>query len=251
MQEASSSKRITSRCPLCRQQYLVEAAHVGKTVRCRKCGGSFEIAPVSSPAHAAPPGAAGAAGASAGGTLCAVCQTPVKQGEDLVNCPGCNAPYHRECWEYNKGCGVYGCAQVPATEKLDALEVPVSYWGKEEKNCPVCKKVILAAAIRCRHCGATFASARPESALDFSRRMVVEQALPRARKIGIWLLVLSILSCTAPFAAVAGPIWYFSHRREIDALPSLYAALCRIALVVAIAQTALAVLSAIAYGIFG
>ena len=26
-----------------------------------------------------------------------------------VSCSKCKVPFHPECWEYNEGCGIYGC----------------------------------------------------------------------------------------------------------------------------------------------
>ena len=44
---------------------------------------------------------------------CPVCQTRILQGEMFVTCPDCNTPHHEDCWEYNSGCGRYGCAAAP------------------------------------------------------------------------------------------------------------------------------------------
>src|SRR5689334_2486971 len=93
---------------------------------------------------------------------CPYCLSAFADGDEVETCPGCRAGYHRGCWQENGGCAVYGCAHVPAVESRRAIEVPMSYWGQENKPCPSCGQQILAAAVRCRHCGATFASARPQ-----------------------------------------------------------------------------------------
>ena len=62
------------------------------------------------------------------------------------------------------------------------------------------------------------------------------------RRTVIWLFVFCVLPCLAPIGAVWGSVWYPSHREEIKALPSLYAALCKIGLAVAIGQAALLVI---------
>ena len=72
---------------------------------------------------------------------------------------------------------------------------------------------------------------------------------PAHRAPGLWLLVFGLLSCTAPFAAVIGAVWYFRDRESIRALPSLQAAICKIALGVAVAQTALLIAVAIVHGL--
>lgn len=39
---------------------------------------------------------------------CPVCQTELTR-QGLVLCQKCSAPHHRQCWTFNKGCGVYAC----------------------------------------------------------------------------------------------------------------------------------------------
>jgi hypothetical protein len=150
--------------------------------------------------------------------------------------------YHVECWQENGGCAIYGCSQVPTIEKRQALEIPVSYWGQENKQCPNCKREILAAAVRCRHCGAMFDSARPQDAAEFQQRTELTQRLPALRRTVVCLFVVSVLPCLAPIGAVWGAIWYPAHREDVQALPTLYGALCKIGLGVAIGQTVAMVL---------
>ena len=48
---------------------------------------------------------------------CPYCLTELEPGgEDVVSCPDCGTPTHKECWEENGGCTVSGCAQAPADE---------------------------------------------------------------------------------------------------------------------------------------
>lgn len=42
--------------------------------------------------------------------VCPLCQTNILEGEDYLSCPACKAHYHPDCWEYNRGCAVYGCS---------------------------------------------------------------------------------------------------------------------------------------------
>jgi hypothetical protein len=171
-------------------------------------------------------------------------------GEPIVTCPDCNAAYHSDCWEFNKGCALYGCPQSPPTEKLNTLEMPMSYWGREIKNCPACNREIQAAAIRCRHCGATFQSARPEDTAGFQARATVERNLPSVRRGTVWLLVFSILPCTAPLAAILGTGWYLRRRQEVRQLPALHGALCKLAIGAAIGQSAFGLIVAVLHTMF-
>ena len=182
--------------------------------------------------------------------LCAICQSPLGEDEELVACPQCDAPYHAECWQENGGCAIYGCSQVPAIEQRSALSIPASFWGKENKTCPKCNASILAAAVRCRHCGATFASAQPEDAGTFQQRATVSAAQPALRKTALWLFIFSLLPFCAPFAAVYILCWYPSHRREIAALPAMHGSLCRLALFISIGQTLLFIVMAVLFATF-
>src|SRR5882724_11220763 len=54
--------------------------------------------------------------------LCPVCRS-ASDGK-TIECPDCHAVHHRECWDYNGGCGKYGCPSAPPTDKLTDVEVP-------------------------------------------------------------------------------------------------------------------------------
>lgn len=181
--------------------------------------------------------------------ICAICLSPIAPGDAKTICPACNAEYHADCWQENGGCAVYGCPEVPAVESRSAIEIPVSYWGQENKNCPKCGREILAAAVRCRHCGATFESARPQDAEEFQQRNELSERLPAAKRTVVWLFIFNVLTCLAPIGAVWGLIWYPSHREEIRALPAIYGALCKIGLAVGIGQTVALVLLTLLYSL--
>jgi len=125
----------------------------------------------------------------------------------------------------------------------------MSYWGQENKNCPKCGQQILAAAVRCRHCGATFESARPQDSQEFQQRTDLTRRLPTAKRTIVILFIFSIVPCLAPIGAVWGFIWLATHRDEIRAVPSLYSALCKIGLGVAISQTVIMVFMTLLYSL--
>ena len=182
-------------------------------------------------------------------SICAICQSPLQQDEATATCPSCQADYHADCWEENQGCAVYGCDEVPPTEGRESLEIPAAYWGREEKPCPACGQTILAAAVRCRHCGATFDSARPESKKEFYSRAGHKKRAPSVRNGVVWLFLLGVLPCTAPFTAVIGSVWYLSHRADIKKLPGVSVGFAVIGLAAAIGQTVLVILLTVLYGL--
>jgi hypothetical protein len=134
---------------------------------------------------------------------------------------------------------LYGCKLAPETEKLQDVEIPASYWGQTQKACPNCGKVIQAAAVRCRFCGTTFESARPQEAGEFAAQRQQKASLSTHRNIGIAVLVGGMIPCTAPLAAVVGVIWYLAARRTIAALPPLHATICRLGVGLAVGMTVL------------
>jgi len=168
---------------------------------------------------------------------CAFCLTPFAEGEEVVACPDCRASYHQDCWEENGGCAVYGCRQVPVVQSRQAIEIPISYWGQEEKACPSCGQKILAAAVRCRHCGTTFVSARPENTAEYQRRALLEERMPEVRRHAIWLFICCVIPLSAPVGLVWGAIWYPPHREEVRALPLLYGVLVKLGLAAAAVLT--------------
>src|SRR5437867_6392692 len=169
-------------CPHCQQHLDAPDEAAGLPVPCPACGAQVQI-PLSSV-----PSATASVGSASRSTVCAICQSPLGPIEAMTSCPACYAQYHSECWQENGGCAVYGCAQVPAVEQRRSIEIPVSVCGQEQKPCPACDREILAAAVRCRHCGATFASARPEDAGQFQKRVAQTERLPEVHRqvIGIF-----------------------------------------------------------------
>jgi hypothetical protein len=178
---------------------------------------------------------------------CPFCLAGITSGESTQTCPSCRAVYHADCWAENGGCAVYGCSQVPATEARQSIEVPLSYWGQERKPCPSCGQEILAAAVRCRHCGTQFTSARPQDAGEFRAQTAIAEALPAARKRVITIFVLSVIPFSAPVAAMWGLLWRRTHTEELAALPPLHIALHRIGVVASIGLTTALIVMTILY----
>ena len=231
-------------CPHCSQLLEAPEEAAGNRFACPKCNQEAEV-PTGVPAT--PVSAAPVPTAS--GAVCSICLSPIAETDSRTACPSCNAEYHSECWTENGGCAVYGCSQAPAVESRRAIEIPVSYWGQEHKNCPKCGQQILAAAVRCRHCGTTFQSARPQESDEFQRRTALTQRLPAARRMIVWIFVFSLLPCCAPIGGIWGFIWSSTHRDEIQALPTIYNALSKIALVIATGVTVLMVVMTVLYAL--
>lgn len=202
-----------------------------------KCAGCGEVVVI--PQQAQSPEPAGAPAISSGNkaTSCPICQWPVNPTDDVTLCPQCQTRYHTDCWKEIGGCAVYGCSKTPVTEHRTELEIPPAYWGQENKPCPACGAIILASAIRCRHCGATFQSSRPQDQNEYSSQMDTKNRLPEIRRAVILLFIFCIIPFSAPFAAVIGIGWYFSNRKHLKALPTLYPAIAKLAILAGLGQT--------------
>jgi predicted amidophosphoribosyltransferase len=46
------------------------------------------------------------------GKICSFCRTAFQDGDDIVVCPDCGIPHHRDCWAENGGCSTFGCSQT-------------------------------------------------------------------------------------------------------------------------------------------
>lgn len=168
---------------------------------------------------------------------CPFCLSAVLATDETEQCPSCHALYHASCWQENGGCAVYGCTRAPAVESRRAIEVPLAYWGQENKPCPACGQQILAAAVRCRHCGSTFASARPQETSEFQAKSAIAARVPALQKQIVTMFVLSVIPVTAPIAAAWGFIWRHRREEELAAVSPLHGALSKIALVAATVLT--------------
>jgi hypothetical protein len=231
-------------CSHCKAKLKGREDLIGKKVRCSLCNEVFQAQILEDPGDSTQR----PQGEETGG-LCPVCQEVADAGPGRTRCPECGNNYHAECWDYNGGCGVYGCSRAPSTEHLEAIEIPAAYWGKEDKECPACGQTILAAAMRCRYCGATFESAAPIDSAEYGTRSESVRRRASLKTGAIWCVVLGVLPCTAPFVAVFGLLWYSKNYQEIGDLPSFQGAAAKIGIGVAVLQTLLLVVGTMISGL--
>lgn len=84
------------------------------------------------------------------GLKCSVCGKPFSADDDIVVCPQCGAPYHRECYAKVGKC-VY--ADRHGTPDAWKPPQPSEENGAEVKRCPRCGAPNLKTALFCAHCG--------------------------------------------------------------------------------------------------
>ena len=93
------------------------------------------------------------------GENCPVCGNVFAEGDDVVVCPECGTPYHRECWQKEGKCinednhGDF--LWTPEVEKINAdrVEVQDAPDSSVSKLCPYCSVRNDENAVICKSCG--------------------------------------------------------------------------------------------------
>ncbi|MBQ5885092.1 MAG: zinc-ribbon domain-containing protein [Clostridia bacterium] len=98
---------------------------------------------------------------------CAFCKALLFDEDDVVHCPVCGAPHHRECYLSSGHCALehlHGTANEynPHPEN-DSGEIPLD---REGHVCPKCGKISSSDTIFCPYCGTLFAKNAEEEEKD-------------------------------------------------------------------------------------
>lgn len=90
------------------------------------------------------------------GIKCPVCEKPFQPGDDIVVCPQCGAPYHRECYEKEGKCIFDDLHQQGKSwEAPAAPKTPDTSAEIKDQECPNCGKLNAHSALFCDQCGAS------------------------------------------------------------------------------------------------
>jgi hypothetical protein len=177
-----------------------------------------------------------------GQSSCPICQSPIVEGDAVVNCPQCEQVHHLECWAEIGGCGTYGCKQAPALEKAPATSPPLSAWG-DTKKCPVCGETIKSIAVKCRYCQTTFGTSDPLTLRDLHRRDERKKGQQGLATTVYVLFGLSIVFiCFPPLMVVINCAVLLSKRKEIARLGPLYPILAYSAIAIPVIYSVLGLL---------
>ncbi len=93
------------------------------------------------------------------GYSCPVCQLPFKETDDIVTCPECGAPHHRNCWKENKHCFYQDTHNTPEqwsrekTTTATPQENTAQTTAGTTHTCAHCGTQNSAFAEFCSHCG--------------------------------------------------------------------------------------------------
>jgi len=56
--------------------------------------------------------------------ICPYCRAPVTAEDPITVCTGCGTKHHRDCYEENGGCTIFGCSCAPAEEPKLSVSAP-------------------------------------------------------------------------------------------------------------------------------
>ena len=95
------------------------------------------------------------------GCPCEGCGKPLTLQDDIVVCPDCGAPYHRDCYEK-----LGRCIHAPA--HAAGYEWKFPYQESELCTCPACGERTLRSESVCRCCGAALPPEGAQEPADLS-----------------------------------------------------------------------------------
>ena len=90
------------------------------------------------------------------GIPCAACNKPFEDGDDIVVCPECGAPYHRACYQ-EKGACIFDDLHKEGKEWKPPAppQAPDPRAEIKDQECPVCGTLNGHSALFCNRCGAS------------------------------------------------------------------------------------------------
>lgn len=88
------------------------------------------------------------------GVKCPICEVPFKQDDDIVVCPECGAPYHRECYHKTDKC-IFDDLHAEGNEwqPPEPPKAPDVSSEIKDKECPVCGTLNAQSSLFCTRCG--------------------------------------------------------------------------------------------------
>lgn len=101
---------------------------------------------------------------------CPICGKPLENGEDVVICPDCGAPYHRDCVNKNGKCIYENLHEQHKSWEMPKVEIP-KFAGDEPKRCSRCGTINPINGLFCEVCGnALTPPTTPETTDDFTQK---------------------------------------------------------------------------------
>ncbi len=96
------------------------------------------------------------------GNHCPVCEQAFTDTDDIVVCPDCGTPYHRDCWKKVRAC-MHRSEHAAGFEWQPEVG-PDAVKAAHEATCPNCGTRNTLGAARCSHCGCPLPRSEADSA---------------------------------------------------------------------------------------
>lgn len=96
------------------------------------------------------------------GNHCPVCEQAFTDTDDIVVCPDCGTPYHRDCWKKVGAC-MHRSEHAAGFEWQPEIG-PEAVKAAHEATCPNCGTRNTPGAARCSHCGCPLPRSEADSA---------------------------------------------------------------------------------------
>ena len=96
------------------------------------------------------------------GNHCPVCEQAFTDTDDIVVCPDCGTPYHRDCWKKVGAC-MHRSEHAAGFEWQPEIG-PEAVKAAHEATCPNCGTRNMPGAARCSHCGCPLPRSEADSA---------------------------------------------------------------------------------------
>ena len=96
------------------------------------------------------------------GNHCPVCEQAFTDTDDIVVCPDCGTPYHRDCWKKVGAC-MHRSEHAAGFEWQPEIG-PEAVKAAHEATCPNCGTRNTPGATRCSHCGCPLPRSEADSA---------------------------------------------------------------------------------------
>ena len=106
------------------------------------------------------------------GNHCPVCEQAFTDTDDIVVCPDCGPPYHRDCWKKVGAC-MHRSEHAAGFEWQPEIG-PEAVKAAQEATCPNCGTRNTPGAARCSHCGCPL----PRSDADSADAAKPEEQVP-------------------------------------------------------------------------
>lgn len=128
------------------------------------------------------------------GRKCVVCESYLFEEDDVVFCPDCGAPHHRDCWQSVGNCKLAELHGTPDEYKYteEPVEAPIEE-KKESNTCRRCGKELEENVQFCPYCGAGNMLNTPQYAnAVYGAALNTEEQLEDGTKINEVLRVVTL-----------------------------------------------------------